>query len=104
MFDDGSTSSGSVTLRTRDILLRFRTALDDAANLSNWLTAQTDAELGQPNGIGYTAQQITFLRSAVADVMAARAIIYNGLPPPAYPQPPAAHDYLVNVKQIIGPL
>jgi hypothetical protein len=94
-------SQGNIMLRSQDVFLRVRTALDDGANFFAWLSAQDDATL---TALGFTAQDLTFLRSAYADLMAWRAIFYDGLPPAGYPQPTAPHDYYVNIKQIIGPV
>lgn len=99
---DGTATTGNIVIRAQDIFVRLRRALSDAGEMQDWLSAQTDADLGS-SGLGFTEQQITFLRSAFADVTAANAIIHNQLPPAGYPQPPAAHDYWVNVKQVIGP-
>jgi len=100
MFADNA-SQPNIMNRTQDIFLRWRQAMDDMSNFQNWLAAQDDPTL---EAMGFTAQDVTFLRSAYADGMAARAIIYNGLPPAGYPQPTGAHDYLVNIKQVIGPI
>ena len=54
--------------------------------------------------MGFTAQDLTFLRSSYADMMALIQICYNKLPPAGYPQPTAPHDYMVNIKQVIGPV
>ena len=104
MFAENATR-GNVMLRSQDIFLRLRTSLDDAANFYNWLSAQDDATLGtgDEGSLGFTADDITFLRSAYNDVVALRDIATGGLPPASYPQPSAPHDYMVNVKQIIGP-
>jgi hypothetical protein len=100
---EGTTSQGGMLMRAQDIFTRLRDALHDAEDYQDWLTAQTDADLGQPDGLGFSAQQITFLRSAFNAVTAADAVIHNGLPPAGYPQPPATHDYWINAKQIVGP-
>lgn len=100
---EGTTSQGGMLMKAQDIFTRLRGALHDVGDYQDWLAAQTDADLGQPDGLGFSAQQITFLRSAFADASAANSIIHNQLPPGGYPQPPATHDYWVNIKQIIGP-
>ena len=99
MFADNA-SPGNVQLRSQDIFLRLRTALDDAANFYGWLSAQDDATM---EGIGFSAPDLQFLRGAYADVMAVRAYTQGALPPSTYPQPPSAYPYFANVRQVIGP-
>lgn len=70
-------------------------------NFGNWLAAQADSDL---TTLGFTSSDITFLRGAFADLAALSAITNNGLPPGTYPQPASTYPYLVNAKQLIGPL
>jgi hypothetical protein len=94
-------SMGNIMNRSQDIFLRLRTAFDDAANFQAWLSAQDDPTL---EAMGFSPQDLTFLRSAYADALALWAIASDQLPPAGYPQPAGPHDYMVNIKQIIGPV
>lgn len=102
MFASNATQ-GNVMLRSQDIFLRLRTALNDASDFYAWLSAQDDATLGAPNGLGFSPQDITFLRSAYNDVVALRSIANGGQPAATYPQLSGTYNFMVNVKQVIGP-
>lgn len=62
----------------------------------NWVTAQLDGDL---TTLGFTASDITFLRSAAADLHALAVIYGGGASPITLP-----YDFTVNSKQLIGPL
>ena len=102
MFAENGTQ-GNIMMRSQDIFHRLRTALNDAADFYAWLSAQTDADLGEGGTVNFKPQDLQFLRGAYADVMAWRAIGQNQLPPPTYPQPASAYPYFANVTQVIGP-
>jgi hypothetical protein len=74
MFTATGESAGLVASRAVDRLLSLRKALEDCANFYAWLTAITDGEL---SGIGFTAADISAMRSAVADANEL-AVLYKG--------------------------
>lgn len=75
--------------------LALRTAFEGITDFENWLTAQADADL---TALGFSTQDITFLRSAFADLNDLATKYNGGAGTIALP-----YNYTVNSKQVIGP-
>ena len=73
----------------------LRDAFKPITDFQNWITAQSDGDL---TTLGFTSTDITFLRSAFAD-LSDLALKYNG----AAGTITLPYNYTVNSKQIIGP-
>lgn len=96
MFGDLQTKQ-AITQRAVDVCTRLRGALHDAADYQSWLAAQSSGDL---TAAGFTASDITFLRSAFADLNDLAIKFGGGTGDGNHPSP---YDYSVNVKQLIGP-
>lgn len=92
----GNADKTTVAGRARFLCLALRTAFDDIANFADWLAAQTDADL---TGEGFTAQDVTWLRSTFHDYVSLHAIWKGKVDPNSIVLP---YDFTVNSREIIG--
>lgn len=86
----------NVALRAQFVCLQLRQAMENMANFASWLAAQTNTDL---SSLGFTTQDITFLRSAFHDFTSLNAINHGQADPNNIPLP---YDFTVNVKELIS--
>jgi hypothetical protein len=92
----GETTTKLVVERqAQQVCENLRDAFKPVVDFQNWLTAQSDGDL---TTLGFTAADITFLRSAFADLFDLQIKYNGGAGTIAIP-----YSYTVNSKQIIGP-
>jgi hypothetical protein len=96
MFDDGTTKQ-QVDAIAASSLMNARTSENQIMEFATWLAGQTDAEL---TALGYSTQQITYLRGAFGDMSALYTVAHGGALPAGYTLP---KDFTANVVQVIGP-
>ena len=99
IFSAANINTGSIAGKAVALCTTLRNTLEDIKDLQAYLSAQTDADL---QALGFSASDLSFLRSAVADGNALAQIYLTGLPPGTYPQPASAYIYANSMRQIIG--
>lgn len=100
IFSAGNVSTTSIASRAVALCTNLRNDLQDLIELEDYLSAQADADL---EALGFSASDLSMLRSAVADANALAQIYLTGLPPGTYPQPASAYIYATSMRAIIGP-
>jgi hypothetical protein len=100
IFTAGNASVDTIVNRATQFMVNLRDTFTEIEDLDNWMVAQSDADL---EALGFTAGDLSMLRSALADANALAQICNTGLPPGTYPQPPSAYVYAASMRQIIGP-
>lgn len=91
-------NAGLIAQNAKVICRTLRDNLDQAAAFRSWLASQSDADL---TGLGFSAQDITWLRSAFEDLHALFLLTY-GNPVPASYGITGSYDFSVSVKEITG--
>lgn len=100
IFSAGNANVGTIVNRATQFLINLRDTFEQVSDLEAWLSAQSDADL---EALGFSAGDLSMLRSALADANALGLIYTTGLPPGTYPQPASAYIYATSQRAIIGP-
>lgn len=100
IFTAGNANVDTVVNRSQQFMINLRDTFESIADMQAWVVAQSDADM---ESIGFTAGDLSMLRSALADAAALGLIYTTGLPPGTYPQPASAYVYASSQRQIIGP-
>lgn len=100
IFTAGNANTGTIVNRATQFLINLRETFVDISQLQAWMSAQSDGDL---EALGFTAGDLSMLRSALADANALGLIYTTGLPPGTYPQPASAYVYATSQRAIIGP-
>lgn len=100
IFSSGNINVGNIANKAVTLCAGLRNILQEISDLQSYLSAQTDADL---IALGFTAADLSFVRSAIADANALAQIFRTGLPPGTYPQPASAYVYAASMRQITGP-
>lgn len=96
----GGITQAQVTQAVTSKLIALRTALNDVADLHEWTSGLSEADL---MNIGFAQADADAILSAVADASAVAQIYTTGLPPGTYPQPASAYVYEASQAGVIGP-
>jgi hypothetical protein len=101
-------NAGLMAQRAKDIVTRLL-VIEEAERFYQWLSAQLDPDLldqataGGNLPAGFTQTQVDTLRATYADMHALWQIVH-GMTPQASYGITGSYDFLVNVKEVIGPL
>jgi hypothetical protein len=100
-------NAGIIAARSKDIVTRLL-VIEEAERFYQWLAAQQDPELldtsvaGGEMASGFTQAQLDTLRATYADMHALWQIVHDQVPQASYGIT-GSYDFMVNVKQVIGP-
>jgi hypothetical protein len=100
IFTAGDANAGTIVNRATQFMINLRQTFADISALQAWIVAQSDSDM---ESIGFTAGDLSMIRSAIADANALGLIFTTGLPPGTYPQPGSAYVYATSMRAIIGP-
>lgn len=100
IFTAGNANVDTIVNRTTQFMINMRDNFEGIIDMQAWVSAQSDAQL---EALGFSAGDLTMLRSALADANAMAQIYLTGLPPGTYPQPASAYVYATSMRAIIGP-
>lgn len=100
IFTAGDANVGTIVNRSTQFMINLRDTFEEITDMEAWVSAQSDADL---EALGFSAGDLSMLRSALADAAALGLIYTTGLPPGTYPQPSSAYVYATSQRAIIGP-
>ena len=100
IFTAGNANVGTIVNRSTQFMINMRDNFEEIIDMFEWVSAQSDGDL---EALGFTAGDLSMLRSALADANAMAQIYLTGLPPGTYPQPASAYIYATSMRAIIGP-
>jgi hypothetical protein len=100
IFTAGDANISTIVNRATQFMVNLRDNFKEIADLEAWISAQSDADM---EALGFSAGDLSMVRSALADANALGLIFSTGLPPGTYPQPGTAYVYATSMRAIIGP-
>lgn len=100
IFTAGNANVDTIVNRSTQFMVNMRDNFENIVDMFQWVSAQSDGDL---EALGFSAGDLSMLRSALADANAMAQIYLTGLPPGTYPQPASAYIYATSMRAIIGP-